>query len=101
MLRRSPPRAPRPRSFRAPRRRVKSRAACPAFCRLRRDARRQHRGVRAVLSRASERVAGACAWHDGKMQESILVTGGAGFVGAHIVVELAQAGYVPVVLDDY
>jgi len=35
------------------------------------------------------------------MQESILVTGGAGFLGAHIVVELAQAGYVPVVLDDY
>jgi UDP-glucose 4-epimerase len=35
------------------------------------------------------------------MRESILVTGGAGFVGAHVVVELAQAGYGPVVLDDY
>lgn len=35
------------------------------------------------------------------MRESILVTGGAGYVGAHVVVELAQAGYGPVVLDDY
>ncbi len=35
------------------------------------------------------------------MRESILVTGGAGFVGAHVVVELAQAGYGPVVLDDH
>jgi len=35
------------------------------------------------------------------MRESILVTGGAGFVGSHVVVELAQAGYGPVVLDDY
>ena len=35
------------------------------------------------------------------MAESVLVTGGAGFVGSHVVVELAQAGYAPVVLDDY
>src|SRR5262245_9093853 len=35
------------------------------------------------------------------MRESILVTGGAGYVGSHVVVELAQAGYGPVVLDDY
>jgi UDP-glucose 4-epimerase len=35
------------------------------------------------------------------MRESILVTGGAGYIGAHVVVELAQAGYGPVVLDDY
>jgi UDP-glucose 4-epimerase len=35
------------------------------------------------------------------MAESVLVTGGAGYVGSHVVVELAQAGYAPVVLDDY
>jgi UDP-glucose 4-epimerase len=33
--------------------------------------------------------------------ETILVTGGAGYVGSHIVVELARAGYAPVVLDDF
>ena len=33
--------------------------------------------------------------------ETILVTGGAGFVGSHVVVELARAGYAPVVLDDF
>jgi UDP-glucose 4-epimerase len=35
------------------------------------------------------------------MAETILVTGGAGYIGSHIVVELAQAGYVPVVLDNF
>ncbi|MEO9162569.1 MAG: UDP-glucose 4-epimerase GalE [Casimicrobiaceae bacterium] len=35
------------------------------------------------------------------MPDTILVTGGAGFVGAHIVVELARAGYAPVVLDNF
>jgi UDP-glucose 4-epimerase len=35
------------------------------------------------------------------MPDSILVTGGAGFVGSHIVVELARAGYAPVVLDNF
>lgn len=35
------------------------------------------------------------------MTERILVTGGAGFVGAHVVVELARNGYKPVVLDDF
>jgi UDP-glucose 4-epimerase len=29
------------------------------------------------------------------------VTGGAGYVGSHVVVELAQAGYAPVVLDSF
>jgi UDP-glucose 4-epimerase len=33
--------------------------------------------------------------------ESILVTGGAGYIGSHIVVALAKAGYAPVVLDNY
>jgi len=35
------------------------------------------------------------------MPDSVLVTGGAGFVGSHIVVELARSGYAPVVLDNF
>jgi UDP-glucose 4-epimerase len=35
------------------------------------------------------------------MPDSILVTGGAGFVGSHVVVELARNGYAPVVLDNF
>ena len=35
------------------------------------------------------------------MSETILVTGGAGYVGSHVVVELARAGYAPVVLDNF
>ena len=31
----------------------------------------------------------------------ILVTGGAGYIGSHTVVELAQAGYEPVIVDDF
>ena len=32
--------------------------------------------------------------------EKILVTGGAGYIGSHMVVELLQAGYNPVVIDN-
>ena len=35
------------------------------------------------------------------MTETILVTGGAGYIGSHVVVELARAGYAPVVLDNF
>jgi len=35
------------------------------------------------------------------MADTVLVTGGAGYVGSHIVVELARAGYAPVVLDNF
>jgi len=35
------------------------------------------------------------------MNETILVTGGAGYIGSHIVIELAHAGYVPVILDNF
>jgi UDP-glucose 4-epimerase len=31
----------------------------------------------------------------------ILVTGGAGYIGSHTVVELAQAGYQPVIVDNF
>lgn len=32
--------------------------------------------------------------------QKVLVTGGAGYIGAHTVVELIQAGYEPVIIDD-
>lgn len=33
--------------------------------------------------------------------KKILVTGGAGYIGSHAVVELAQAGYEPIIVDDF
>ncbi|MDH5476130.1 MAG: UDP-glucose 4-epimerase GalE [Cyclobacteriaceae bacterium] len=33
--------------------------------------------------------------------EKILITGGAGFIGSHTVVELTKAGYSPVIVDDF
>jgi UDP-glucose 4-epimerase len=33
--------------------------------------------------------------------KSILVTGGAGFIGSHTVVELVKAGYAPIILDNF
>jgi UDP-glucose 4-epimerase len=35
-----------------------------------------------------------------KKGEKILVTGGAGYIGSHTVVELVNAGYEPVIVDD-
>lgn len=35
------------------------------------------------------------------MAEKVLVTGGAGYVGSHCVVELIEAGYQPVVVDNF
>lgn len=35
------------------------------------------------------------------MAKKVLVTGGAGYIGSHTVVELVKAGYEPVILDDY
>jgi UDP-glucose 4-epimerase len=35
------------------------------------------------------------------MSQNILVTGGAGFIGSHTVVELASSGYKPIVLDNF
>src|SRR5690349_2349645 len=35
------------------------------------------------------------------MADTVLVTGGAGYVGSHVVVELARAGFAPVVLDNF
>ena len=34
------------------------------------------------------------------MAEKVLVTGGAGYIGSHCVVELIEAGYKPVVVDN-
>lgn len=35
------------------------------------------------------------------MAEKVLVTGGAGYIGSHCVVELIEAGYQPVVIDNF
>ena len=32
---------------------------------------------------------------------NILITGGAGFIGSHTVIELAQAGHTPIILDNF
>lgn len=34
------------------------------------------------------------------MAEKVLVTGGAGYIGSHCVVELIESGYKPVVVDN-
>lgn len=36
-----------------------------------------------------------------EIQKYILVTGGAGYIGSHTVVELINAGFTPVILDDF
>ncbi|MBK9192431.1 MAG: UDP-glucose 4-epimerase GalE [Crocinitomicaceae bacterium] len=35
------------------------------------------------------------------MNKKIIVTGGAGYIGSHTVVELVAAGYEPVIIDDF
>lgn len=35
------------------------------------------------------------------MGQKILVTGGGGYIGSHCVVELIEAGYHPVVIDNF
>src|SRR5437763_4609571 len=35
------------------------------------------------------------------MGGTVLVTGGAGYVGSHVVVALARAGYAPLILDNF
>ena len=35
------------------------------------------------------------------MGGTVLVTGGAGYIGSHVVVALARAGYAPLVLDNF
>ena len=35
------------------------------------------------------------------MKKRILVTGGAGYIGSHTVVELVQAGYEPIIVDNF
>ena len=33
--------------------------------------------------------------------QKVIVTGGAGYIGSHTVVELAKAGYVPIIVDNF
>merc|ERR1712086_150854 len=35
------------------------------------------------------------------MKKRILVTGGAGYIGSHTVVELIKAGYEPIIVDNF
>src|SRR5438876_3065394 len=35
------------------------------------------------------------------MTDKILVTGGAGYIGSHIVIELSEAGYAPLIVDNF
>lgn len=35
------------------------------------------------------------------MAEKVLVTGGGGYIGSHCVVELIEAGFQPVVVDNF
>ncbi len=35
------------------------------------------------------------------MAEKVLVTGGGGYIGSHCVVELIEAGFQPVVIDNF
>lgn len=35
------------------------------------------------------------------LDKKILITGGAGYIGSHTVVELVKAGYTPVIVDDF
>ncbi|MFT7538766.1 MAG: UDP-glucose 4-epimerase, partial [Lysobacterales bacterium] len=35
------------------------------------------------------------------MNNKILVTGGAGYIGSHTVIALIDAGYVPIIVDDF
>lgn len=35
------------------------------------------------------------------MAQKVLVTGGGGYIGSHCVVELIEAGFCPVVIDNF
>ena len=35
------------------------------------------------------------------MVKKIIVTGGAGYIGSHTVVQLVESGYEPIIIDDF
>ena len=36
-----------------------------------------------------------------KENNIVIVTGGAGYIGSHVVVKMCEAGYTPVIIDNY
>ena len=36
-----------------------------------------------------------------KANTTVIVTGGAGYIGSHVVVKLCEAGYQPVIVDNF
>jgi len=36
-----------------------------------------------------------------KTDKAILITGGAGYIGSHTVVEIVNAGFIPIIIDDF
>ncbi len=37
----------------------------------------------------------------GVKKGTVLITGGAGFIGSHTTIEIMKAGYEPIILDDF
>ena len=37
----------------------------------------------------------------GQQRRKVIVTGGAGYIGSHTVVELHAAGFAPLIVDDF
>ena len=35
------------------------------------------------------------------MSQTVMLTGGAGYIGSHTVLALIEAGFTPVILDDF
>ncbi|KAG5214321.1 hypothetical protein JEQ12_010107, partial [Ovis aries] len=56
--------------------------------------------LKEALSRQPRPLLSLCP-EPGIMAEKVLVTGGAGYIGSHTVLELLEAGYSPMVIDNF